>query len=228
MLDKSNKPASRVRGPILNRIVAAGVFVVFVATLIVVPFTYYRDRYTQTKRFRVVADGILYRSGQLTAEGLDEVVSRYGIRTIINLQNEEPDPLLENGLTESAWCRQRGVRYVFIAPDLIPRKYVPAERPAAIDSFLEVMNDPRNHPVLLHCRAGLHRTGVLAAVYRMEYDGWTARQALDELKANGFGDSKAIASNDYIMQYILTYIPSSARDRPSPVIPPLSLKERAP
>ncbi len=228
MLDKSNKPASLERGPFLNRIVAVGVFTVFVATLIAVPFAYYRDRYTQFKRFRVVADGILYRSGQLTAEGLDEAISRYGIRTIINLQNEEPDPLLENGQTESQFCRERGLRYVFIAPDLIPRQCVPDHRPTAIDEFLSVMDDPRNHPVLLHCRAGLHRTGVLAAVYRMEYDGWTARQALDELKANGFGDSKAIASNDYIMQYILTYIPSSARDRPSPLIPPLSLTERGP
>lgn len=221
MLEKSSKPVSRERLPALSRYVAVSVFIVFVTTLVALPFAYYRDRYVQFKRFRVVADGILYRSGQMTAEGLDEVISRYGIRTVINLQNEEPDPLLENGQTESQFCRQRGVRYRFIAPDLIPRQCVPDDRPMAIDEFLSVMNDPRNHPVLLHCRAGLHRTGVLAAVYRMEYDGWTARQALEELKANGFGDSKAIASNDYIMQYILTYIPSSARDRPSP----LSLKE---
>jgi protein tyrosine/serine phosphatase len=76
-----------------------------------------------------------------------------------------------------------------------------------IDQFLALMDDPSNHPVLLHCKAGLHRTGVLTAVYRMEYDGWDSAAALAELKANGFGDINATAANDYIQQYILNYRP---------------------
>ena len=67
------------------------------------------------------------------------------------------------------------------------------------------MDDPANHPVLLHCRAGLHRTGVLAAVYRMEYQGWTPAQAIDELKAYGFGEFPCSSANDYITQYVLTF-----------------------
>jgi protein tyrosine/serine phosphatase len=62
----------------------------------------------------------------------------------------------------------------------------------------------------LHCKAGLHRTGVLTAVYRMEYEGWSPQQALAELKANGFGDSKATSANDYIVQYILAYRPRTS------------------
>jgi protein-tyrosine phosphatase len=67
------------------------------------------------------------------------------------------------------------------------------------------MDDPANHPVLIHCRAGLHRTGVLAAVYHMEYEHWSPAEALLDLKANGFGEFAATAANDYVLQYILTY-----------------------
>ena len=34
------------------------------------------------------------------------------------------------------------------------------------------MDDPDSYPVLIHCNAGLNRTGVMVAVYRMEYQGW--------------------------------------------------------
>jgi tyrosine-protein phosphatase SIW14 len=67
------------------------------------------------------------------------------------------------------------------------------------------MDDPTNYPVLIHCRAGLHRTGVLAAVYRMEYDGIGSEEAIQELKAHGFGEWPCTSANDYIKQYILTY-----------------------
>jgi protein tyrosine/serine phosphatase len=194
----------------MARVFAWFMALVMVGSLVTVPYLYYRAQYNHAKRLRLVAPGVLYRSGQMTAAGLDEAIQRHQIRTVVNLQNEEPDPILTEGPAESLFCQQRGVKFVYIAPDLIDRRRVPKERPEAIAAFLAVMDDPANYPVLIHCQAGLHRTGVLAAVYRMEYDGWTARQALDELKANGFGDSKATARNDYIMQYILTYSPRSA------------------
>ena len=76
-----------------------------------------------------------------------------------------------------------------------------------IDEFLAVMDNPDNYPVLLHCEAGLHRTGLLTAVYRMEYDGWSHQEAMDELKAHGFGRVACVSANDYVMQYVLTYCP---------------------
>jgi hypothetical protein len=147
----------------------------------------------------------------MTVEGFAEAVARYGIRTIINLQDEYPDPGIRlsfpggAAIPESEMCRRLGIRYVYLVPDLIPRRKVPAHRPRAIDRFLELLDKESTYPVLIHCRAGLHRTGVLSAVYRMEYQYWSPGQALHELKANGFGEFAATAANDYITQYILTY-----------------------
>ncbi|HEV3257273.1 MAG TPA: tyrosine-protein phosphatase [Gemmataceae bacterium] len=181
------------------------------ALLTVVPVVYFRCVYAHGKRLRVVTPGLVYRSGQMTVAGFIDAVARYHLRTIINLQDELPDPDIRqsflNGHTiaESELCRRLGVRYVYLAPDLISHRRVPAGRPVAIEQFLALMDDPANYPVLLHCRAGLHRTGVMAAVYRMEYDGWTPEQAIRELKANGFGYFACTSANDYITQYILTY-----------------------
>jgi tyrosine-protein phosphatase SIW14 len=185
-----------------------GCIVVLIA---VVPVVCYRDVYAHSKRLREVEPGKLYRCGQLTADGFADAITHYHIRTVINVQDEYPDPDIDkcffSGETvkESALCKQLGVRYVYLPPDLIPRHLIPEQRPEAIEKFLALMDDPSAYPVLIHCRAGLHRTGVLTAVYRMEYDRWGPEETLHELKANGFSEWQCTSANDYIKQYILTY-----------------------
>jgi tyrosine-protein phosphatase SIW14 len=192
------------------------------------PLMYQRYRLTTQKRLRAVVSGKLYRSGQMTEDGFEQAVRDLGIRTVINVQNEIPDPDLRrsflNGHTvsEQELCRRLGVRYVLLEPDLVPPSKVPPERPQVIEPFLALMDDPANYPILIHCKAGLHRTGVLVALYRMEYDGWTASAAIEELKDNGFGDAAATTANQYIKQYITTYPPrrcgraGNVSDRSSP------------
>jgi hypothetical protein len=181
------------------------------ALVTVVPVVDYRWQYVHSKRLREVNPGVFYRSGQMTSSGIEEAVARYHIRTIVNLQDEYPDPDVACGyfhggtVKEKELCRRLGVRYVYLPPDLIPRQQVPPQRPEAIDRFLQLLDDPSVYPVLIHCRAGLNRTGVMTAVYRMEYQGWTPRQALAEAKANGWGEWAASAANDYIYEYILSY-----------------------
>jgi tyrosine-protein phosphatase SIW14 len=187
------------------------------AFVTVVPIVHYRCDYTLEKRFREVTPGAFYRSGEMRAAGFARAVERYHIRTIVNLQDEFPDPEIATGyfsgktLKESDLCRRLGARYVFIPPDTLPHTLVPEQRPEAIDRFLEILDDPASYPILIHCRAGLHRTGVMAAVYRMEHDGWSPFQALAELKAHGFGEWPCSDANDYITQYVLTYRPGVRR-----------------
>ncbi len=182
------------------------------------PLLHYRWTHNDARRLREVTAGRVYRSGQLTADGLADAVRRYGIRTVLNLQDEFPDPDMARGffdsdtVPESELCQKLGVRYIWLAPDLVPRQQVPDERPAAIDKFLRLMDDEASYPVLIHCKAGLHRTGCMVAVYRMEYEGWSAQRAVQEMKDNGFGDWACTASNDYVEQYVLTYRPHVRRN----------------
>jgi protein-tyrosine phosphatase len=197
-----------------GKIVLLGILVLaFVAGV----YGYFRFAYGYHKRLRTVEPGRFYRSGQMTAAGFTDTVRQLGIRMIINVQDDYPDPdlqlhfLTSDTIKESELCRQLGVQYVWLAPDLQPRDTPGGPRPKAIADFLALMDDPANYPVLLHCKAGLHRTGVLTAVWRMEYQGWSHAAAYRELKAHGFGEWAGTAANEYVAQYVLEYQPRRAR-----------------
>jgi len=182
-----------------------------VGVIVVAPVVYFRYIYNTSKRLRIVDPGRVYRSGQMTAEGFADTVKQYHIRTILNVQDEYPDPDLHASfwsrrtIKESELCRQLGVRYIHLMPTLLPRHLVPAQRPPAIEQLLAVLDDEENYPVLIHCHAGLHRTGILTAIYRMEYQGWSTDEAYLDMKAQGFGPWVCTSANDYVTQYVLNY-----------------------
>jgi tyrosine-protein phosphatase SIW14 len=189
-------------------------------TMTALPYVYYRYNYSNAKRLRPVVAGRVYRSGCLTADGFKTAIRKYGIKTVINLQEEAVDPDLPANyfdratrIRESELCASLGARLEFVFVDLVPRNRVGKERPATLDRFLEIMDNPANYPVLIHCKAGLHRTGVLSAVYRIEYEQWHRLDAWHELRAHGFGEFTSDATNDYIAQYILRYEPGVRRSR---------------
>jgi protein tyrosine/serine phosphatase len=198
------------------------------AFIVTAPFLYYRHQYTHSKRLRVVDAGKVYRSGAMTEPGFREAFERLGIRTFINLQDEAPDPEVARGyftgatIRESELCKEMGVNYVFIGLDVIDHRLVPAQRPRAIEQFLAIMDDTANYPVLIHCRAGLHRTGCFVALYRMEYDHWSPQRALEELRGNGFGEFVSSKANDYIYEYVLSYQPGIRKRAVQPVAASLS------
>ena len=192
---------------------------VLAVLIVAIPALYYRIRYTETKRLRVVTAGKVYRSGCMSGWGLEAAIKRYGIRTVINLMEEDPDPALKRSYfvgdheKESQICRRHDARYRTLYVDLLPINQADRQRPETIDRFLEIMDDPSNYPVLIHCKAGLHRTGVLVGIYRMEYEGWSRSQALAEVRANGFGTFASTSANQYINQYILRYVPQQRPGR---------------
>jgi tyrosine-protein phosphatase SIW14 len=189
----------------------------------VVPFVYFRASYAHGKRLRVVTPEKFYRCGQLTSSGFREAIAQYGIKTVINLQDENPDPVLPDGyfhskpeVPESELCRQLGARYILLNFDLPTRDKAPLEHPKVIDEYLKILDDPASYPILLHCKAGLHRTGLLTAIYRMEYERWPVGEAMRELRANGFGDFAATSANDYIYAFLELYQPRwRKREKPA-------------
>jgi protein tyrosine/serine phosphatase len=186
---------------------AAAVILLIVAP----PFALYRAEYARAKRFREVTPGRVYRSGQMTAAGLRETIDRFKIKTVINLQHENPDPFLPENwlgkprLSESQLCHDLNVKYVLLTPDILPQPNDLTKQPPAVAEFLKLLDDESNYPVLLHCKAGLHRTGRLTAIYRMEYEGWDTGAALRELRANGYGFMAASEGDDFIIQFVQNY-----------------------
>jgi protein tyrosine/serine phosphatase len=168
----------------MPRILQALLTLVVVTALIGGPWAYFQYNERFARNFHVVEKGVLYRSGQLPLPGFQRIVHDHGIRTVICLRDGDQD----TDQAEEAYCKRWGLTHVRIPP----RSWYPTHRsgPAPVEKglavFREVMNDPSNHPVLIHCFAGLHRTGAYCAVYRMDYQGWKNADALAEMRAIGY------------------------------------------
>jgi tyrosine-protein phosphatase SIW14 len=176
------------------------------ALIVGVPLSYAYYRQTNIRNLHAVRDGVLYRSGQLSIAGLRSVVHDYGIRTVITLRDSfdpnDPPP----DLAEENFCLAEAIRYVRISPRTwwAPAGEAPPARPG-VDRFLEVMKDPSNYPVLIHCYAGIHRTGAFCAVYRMEIDHWSNKRAIDELMAAGY---RTLPDDWDLLEFLETFQPT--------------------
>lgn len=183
-----------------------------VALLIGGPLGYLHCRNANFRNFHVVREGVLYRSGQLSLNGLKRVIHDYGIKTVITLRDAHHPGAPPPDAAEEAYCAGQEINYVRIPPRPWwgPDNSVPAEQ--GVRRFLEVMDDPSNYPVLVHCFAGCHRSGALCAVYRMEYEGWGNHDALDEMKNYGY---VSLDEDVDILWYLEDYRPRKSRQIPA-------------
>jgi tyrosine-protein phosphatase SIW14 len=185
------------------------IFAGLIAALLVAgPLGYKRWRDREYRNFHVVEDGVLYRSGQLPLPRLQQFVLTHGIRTVISLR--EGDKIDDQH--EEAWVKAKALKFVRIPPrqwwpDAAGK--VPAE--ASLKTFREVMDDPANYPVLVHCFAGIHRTGTMCAIFRIDYQGWTNDEAMAEMRTMGYS---LLDDHEDINGFLVKYRPKHAVTAP--------------
>ena len=117
----------------------------------------------------------LYRGGQPSSEGL-AFLADLGVGIIVNLR---PGDHTE----EEAEASRLGMRYVSIPWQC----YHPND--AAIASFLTVLRENPGKKIFVHCELGSDRTGMSIAAYRMSAQGWSAEEAMTEMRVFGFTSS---------------------------------------
>jgi protein tyrosine/serine phosphatase len=131
----------------------------------------------------------LYRGGQPTPAGVKKLAAM-GIKTVVSFRDTQSKVLREKRLVE-----ENGLRFL----NLRLSNWF-AARDAEIHKIIEIIRNPENHPVFIHCKRGADRTGTVAAVYRMRVDGWTATDANREAKRHGIGWWQ-VWMKDYIKAY---------------------------
>ncbi|MCA1574116.1 MAG: tyrosine-protein phosphatase [Acidobacteria bacterium] len=168
-----------------SRILALGA----VLTLLAAPGLPQNDtRYKELSNFHKVNEGI-YRGAQPKPGGLQRI-RKFGIKTIVNLRDDD-----SRAQEEEADARSIGLRYFNIPLGRLGR---PDDKD--IEQVLATINDPENQPVLVHCKKGADRTGVVIAIYRITHNGWTSQQAKAE--ANRYGMKPwQLGMKDYIHDF---------------------------
>jgi tyrosine-protein phosphatase SIW14 len=114
----------------------------------------------------------LYRGGQPTLEGM-ESLKKLGVDIVVDMRGGRQE--VENKIADKL-----GMRYISI-PSHCP---FPTDKPWA--QFLAVIRDNPDRKIFVHCRLGDDRTGLAIASYRIADEGWTAAEALNEMKTFGF------------------------------------------
>ncbi len=115
-------------------------------------------------------DATLWRSAELTDDSAYAAADALGIHTIVNLKPGADNP----GQAHAARLVHLPV-WTWHVTD------------AQVLEFLTLAVDPARQPLLVHCRHGSDRTGVMVAAYRMVVQGWTQEGALREMQRGGYG-----------------------------------------
>lgn len=123
--------------------------------------------------FDIVSEG-LWRGAAPSNQAMQKLAES-GVKTIVDLR------LAGLGAEEEASrAKKLGIKYIhiplgFMGPSL-----------SKVAQFLNIVNDPANQPVFVHCRYGADRTGALVGVFRVIHDHWSFNQAYSEMRSHHF------------------------------------------
>ncbi|MDX1485985.1 MAG: dual specificity protein phosphatase family protein [Alphaproteobacteria bacterium] len=110
-----------------------------------------------TGNFHEVVPGELYRSAQPTAQQIARYKAHYGIKTVVNLRGRNLDH--EWYRQELAASRALGITHIDFR--MSARKLLSEPRAAEL---LSILRSARK-PILVHCRGGADRSGLVSALY---------------------------------------------------------------
>lgn len=137
-----------------------------------------------------------FRSSQPTMWQLRRMVRKHGIRTIINLKDAKPDsPYWQ---FEREQCADLGVRMVDV--NITSRRVPDVSKLRLAQQIFETAE----YPIWIHCKAGIDRTGIYAALYQYFRMGRPIEQT-DQFRLWPFGHlrhSPAGMFSHYIEQFV--------------------------
>ena len=126
-------------------------------------------RFWAFHNFGTVVEGQVYRSNQPDGDDIRRWHAQYGLRSVLNLRGDEK----RNGKVqqEQAAAKEMGLQYISV--QLASTSPMTTEDLHRTIEALETA--PR--PLLIHCRLGADRTGVVSMMAAMAFGGQTYQQA---------------------------------------------------
>jgi protein tyrosine/serine phosphatase len=155
-----------------------------------------------TGNFNTVIDREFYRSGQITAQQLNDYVERYGIKTIVNLRGVNAGTSWYD--KELAESRRLNVNHIDFG--LSARQELSVDRARELIAVLR--SAPK--PILVHCEGGADRSGLTSALYLAVLKNSTTEVAERQLSIR-FGHFSLPFISEYAMNRSFTKLEPSLR-----------------
>ncbi|MEQ6328234.1 dual specificity protein phosphatase family protein [Pseudomonas sp. B11D7D] len=128
----------------------------------------------------------LYRSALPDSEA-QPMLKELGITTVINFYQR----------SDSAWLHDPTVRQIHL-----PFHTDRVDDTDVIAALRSIRQSQELGSVLIHCKHGQNRTGLIAALYRIVYQGWSKEQALAEMRGGGFGGEPRLGDAERYLQQV--------------------------
>jgi predicted protein tyrosine phosphatase len=153
--------------------------------------------------FETITEGKVYKSGVIPPDELESYVTKYHIKSIVDLRfpgttdlTNNPEIPAELTAEQNAIAKIKGVNYFNNGSEQVPKQ-------ENLDRFFKIMDNKDNYPVLIHCYHGIGRGEMYSALYRIEYENFTneeARQGVRTLvKFSSFDDGTP--KGEYLKSY---------------------------
>ncbi len=114
----------------------------------------------------------LFRSAQPDAAGFANLAQSLNVKTVIDLRESQ---------TDAAYLSNSKIK-----PYYVPMNALHITTDEIVAALTLIKAHEGEGPILVHCQHGADRTGVVMAMYRIIYQGWSKAQAIDEMKNGGY------------------------------------------
>lgn len=135
------------------------------------------------KRFGVVEQGSIYRSGQIHPDLVEKTLRKHGIQVVVSLMGVDPNDI--NQKAEQAAVEKLGLEF--------KRFPLLGDGTGDLENYVKAIEamvaaKKANEPVLVHCAAGAQRTGGIVAFYRLLVEGREPDAVYRELRRYDWRD----------------------------------------
>ncbi len=132
---------------------------------------------TTIQHFGAVDEGV-YKGSRPKSDADYQFLQSLHIKYIVDLQ-------IFPFLTHSEQKKAKKYGIIVLPSTMNASPFSPSEE--HVDKILAILHDGRYQPVYFHCKLGRDRTGVIAALYKMYFQGMSEPESMQYLHDIGYG-----------------------------------------